>query len=168
MMELRFNDEFNGIIEVPINCWKTFDDIPQKIKDFITETSNSIPIFDESNNKYYCPKCVKEINEKKMCENCSKTFKLHNELSIENIKELRNYQNDIYYYIFDIKDGNILLYLLCEHIDYYNPLVYYPYKHSEINIENIYQILPKEIINIKSGKHILYKNIDTIYTKFIN
>ena len=65
MMELRFNDEFNGIIEVPINCWKTFDDIPQKIKDFITETSNSIPIFDESNNKYYCPKCVKEINEKK-------------------------------------------------------------------------------------------------------
>lgn len=168
MMELRFNDEFNGIIEVPINCWKTFDDIPQKIKDFITETSNSIPIFDESNNKYYCPKCVKEINEKKMCEKCSKIFKLHDESSIENIKELRNYQNDIYYYIFDIKDGNILLYLLCEHIDYYNPLVYYPYKHSKINIENIYQILPKEIINIKSGKHILYKNIDTIYTKFIN
>ena len=48
MNVLRFNDEFDDLIEEPISYWKTSDDIPQNIKDFIIETSNSISIFDDS------------------------------------------------------------------------------------------------------------------------
>jgi len=38
---LKFNDKFDKLIEEPISYWKTFDDIPKNIKDFIIETSNS-------------------------------------------------------------------------------------------------------------------------------
>ena len=51
MNALKFNDKFDDIIEEPMNYWKTLDDVPQNIKEFIRETSNSIPIYDESNNK---------------------------------------------------------------------------------------------------------------------
>ena len=102
MVQLIFNDEFNDLIEEPISYWKTSDDIPQNIKDFIIETSNSISIFDEKNNKYYCPKCIKEITEQNKCLECSRKFTFNNKLKIEDIKEIRHFKSNIYYYVFDI------------------------------------------------------------------
>ena len=166
MNVLRFNDEFDDLIEEPISYWKTSDDIPQNIKDFIIETSNSISIFDEKNNKYYCPKCIKEVTEQNKCPECSRQFTLNDKISIENIKEIRNCKSYVYYYVFDIVDGNVLLYLLREYINYYNPLTYYPYKMSEISIDTIYQVLPTKIINIKTNQHISYEKLYEIQTKF--
>lgn len=166
MNVLRFNDEFDDLIEEPISYWKTSDDIPQNIKDFIIETSNSISIFDEKNNKYYCPKCIKEVTEQNKCPECSRQFTLNDKISIENIKEIRNCKSYVYYYVFDIVDGNVLLYLLREYINYYNPLTYYPYKMSEISIDTIYQVLPTKIINIKTNQHVSYEKLDEIQTKF--
>lgn len=163
---LKFNDKFDDLIEEPISYWKTSLDIPKNIKDFIIETSNSIPIFDEKNNKYYCPKCIKEITKQNECSECLRKFKLDNKLKIKNIEKIRDWRNKVYYYVFDVVEGNILLYLLCECVSYNNPLTYYPYKKSEISIDTIYQVLPTEIINIKTNKRIQYKEIDEIQTKF--
>ena len=112
MNALKFNDKFDDIIEEPMNYWKTLDDVPQNIKEFIRETSNSIPIYDESNNKYYCPKCIEEITNQNKCPKCFRTFKSHDNFKIENINDIRALSNDVYYYIFDINDNDILLYLL--------------------------------------------------------
>ena len=166
MKVLMFNDEFNDLIEEPISYWKTSDDIPQNIKDFIIEKSNSIPIFDEKNNKYYCPKCIKEITEQNKCLECSRKFTFNNKLKIEDIKEIRHFKSNIYYYVFDIIEDNVLLYLLKECVNYNNPLTYHPCKKYEISIDAIYQILPTEIICIKTNKHISYKQLDEIQTKF--
>lgn len=163
---LKFNDKFDGLIEEPISYWKTVDDIPQNIKNFIIETSDSLPIFDKKNNKYYCPKCIKEINEQNKCTECSRIFKLNDKLKIGNIKEIRHCQNYIYYYAFDVIEDNVLLYLLREDVNYGNHLTYYPYKKSEISIDSIYQVLPTEIININTNKRISYKKIEEIQIKF--
>ena len=166
MNALRFNDKFDGFIEEPLIYWKTLNDIPQNIKEFITEKSNSIPIYDESNNKYYCPKCVQEITSQNKCPKCFKIFQLHDRLNIVNIKNIRTLSSNIYYYIFDINNNDILLYLIWEHINYHNPFTYLPYKHSEISIKDAYQILPTKIINIKTNKQVLYKDLEDILTKF--
>lgn len=168
MNALKFNDKFDGFIEEPMNYWKTLDEVPQNIKDFINETSNSIPIYDESNNKYYCPKCIEEITKQNKCPKCLKIFTLHDKLKIENIKDIRTLSGNIYYYVFDINDNDVLLYLLWEHIDYRNPVAYLPYRNSKISIKSIYQILPTKIINITTNKHILYKEIEDVLIRFAN
>ena len=168
MNVLRFNDKFDDFIEEPMNYWKTLDDVPQNIKEFISDTSNSIPIFDESNNKYYCPKCIKEITKQNKCPKCSKIFTLYDKLEIESIKEIRDLSSNIYYYIFDIDHDDILLYLLWEHIDYHNPIACLPYKYSKISIKSIYQVLPTKIINITTNMHISYKELEDVLTRFVN
>lgn len=168
MVQLIFNDSFDDLIEEPISYWKTSDDIPQNIKDFIIVTSNLISIFDENNTKYYCPKCVKELTKQNTCPECSRKFTLNKKLNISNIKEIRNFKNYIYYYVFDIIDDNVLLYLLREYVNYDNPLTYYPYKMSEISIDTIYHILPTEVIDLKNNKHFSYKKLEEIQIKFEN
>lgn len=150
MVQLIFNDAFDDLIEEPISYWKASDDILQNINGFIIETFNSIPIFNENNNKYYCHKCIKEITKQNKCPECSRTFTFNNNFMIEDIKGIRNFKNNIYYYVFDIIEDNILLYLLKEYVNYNNLLTYYPCKKCEISIDAIYQILPTEIISIKN------------------
>ena len=168
MVQLIFNDSFDDLIEEPISYWKTSDDIPQNIKDFIIETSDLISIFDENNNKYYCPKCTKELTKQNTCPECSRKFTLNKKLNIYNIKEIRNFRNYIYYYVFDIIDDNVSLYLLREYVNYDNPLTYYPYKMSEISIDAIYQILPTEVIDFKNNKHFSYKKLEEIPEEIVD
>ena len=146
MNSLKFNDKFDSIIEEPTNYWKTLDDIPQNIKDFINKTSDSIPFYNENDNTYYCPLHMEELTKEYKCPKCSKQYTIKD--------KLKNLSAYIYYYVFDINDNNILLYLLHEDISYLNVATFYPYKQSKISIKSIYQILPTKIINIKENKHI--------------
>ncbi len=160
MNNLKFNDKFDSIIEEPTNYWKTLDDIPQNIKDFINKTSDSIPFYNENDNTYYCPLHMEELTKEYKCPKCSKQYTIKDKL-----KNLGAY---IYYYVFDINDNNILLYLLHEDISYLNVATFYPYKQSKISIKSIYQILPTKIINIKENKHITYKELEETITRFRN
>ena len=163
---LKFNDDFDDLIEEPVSYWKTSLDIPLNIKNFIAENSDLLLIYDEDNNKYYCPKCIKEIDDENKCIECKRKFKLNNKIIIKNIKDIRSFNNHIYYYVFDIDGDNILLYLLDEYINYNNRLIYYPYKNSEISISSIYQVLPTKIIDIKNNRQIKYKELEEIQRKF--
>ncbi len=158
MNALKFNDKFDEIIEEPIEYWKTIDDIPQKIKDFINKTSDTIPFYDEDDETYYCPLHMEKLTKENKCPKCSKQFTTKDKL-----KNLGAY---IYYYVFDINDNDILLYLLCENISYLNVPSSYPFKQSKINIKTIYQILPTKIINVKENKHITYKELEETIIRF--
>ena len=170
MITLKFNDEFNSVIEEPISCWKKTEDIPQNIKNFIIENSDSIPLYDEKNNKYYCPKCIEELTEYNKCPKCSKRFlitdKYNSRINIEDINKIRDLSHYFYYYVFDIIDDNVLLYVLSEYVSYDNPLSYYPYKNSEITIKNIYQVLSNEIIDFQENKHYSYEKLKDIKERF--
>ena len=158
MNSLKFNDKFDSIIEEPTSYWKTVEDIPQNIKDFINKTSDSIPFYDEKDNTYYCPLHMEKLTKKYKCPKCSKQFTIKDKL-----KNLGSY---IYYYVFDINDNDILLYLLCEDISYQDVQSFYPFKQSKINIKTIYQILPTKIINTTENKHITYKELEETITRF--
>lgn len=160
MNSLKFNDKFDSIIEEPTNYWKTLDDIPQNIKDFINKTSDSIPFYNENDNTYYCPLHMEELTKEYKCPKCSKQYTIKD--------KLKNLSAYIYYYVFDINDNNILLYLLHEDISYLNVATFYPYKQSKISIKSIYQILPTKIINVKENKHITYKELEETITRFRN
>ncbi len=160
MNALKFNEKFDDIIEEPTSYWKTIDDIPHNIKDFINTKSDSIPLFNENNNKYYCPLCKEELTKQNKCPNCLKIYTTKD--------KLKNLSDYIYYYVFDINNNNVLLYLLCENINYLNPLSFYPFKQSKLSIKTIYQILPEKIINFTKNKHIRYKELEKTIIKFRN
>lgn len=158
------------MIEEPISYWKKTEDIPQNIKNFIIENSDSIPLYDEKNNKYYCPKCIEELTEHNKCPKCSKRFlitdKYNSRINIKDISKIRDLSHYFYYYVFDIIDDNVLLYVLSECMSYDNPLSYYPYKNSEITIKNIYQVLSNEIIDFQENKHYSYEKLKDIKERF--
>ena len=160
MNSLKFNDKFDNIIEEPTNYWKTVDDIPQNIKDFINKTSDSIPFYDEDDSTYYCPLHMEKLTKEYKCPKCNKIF-----ITKDKLKNLGAY---IYYYVFDINDNDVLLYLLREDINYLNVQTYYPFKQSKISIKTIYQILPNKIINVKENKHITYKELEETIIRFRN
>lgn len=160
MNSLKFNDKFDNIIEEPTNYWKTVDDIPQNIKDFINKTSDSIPFYDDDDNTYYCPLHMEKLTKEYKCPKCNKIF-----ITKDKFKNLGAY---IYYYVFDINDNDVLLYLLREDINYLNVQTYYPFKRSKISIKTIYQILPNKIINVKENKHITYKELEETIIRFRN
>lgn len=80
MNSLKFNDKFDSIIEEPISYWKTQDDIPQNIKDFINKTSDSIPFYDEKDNTYYCPLHMEKLTKEHKCPKCSRKFNIKDKL----------------------------------------------------------------------------------------
>lgn len=162
---LKFNDTFSDI-EKPINYWKSSFDIPKNIMKFISETSDSIVIFDEKTKKYYCPKCIKEITKQHKCKHCLTKFDLNKKLNINNIEKIEYCTNNIFYYAFDITDDSVLLYLIHEYVEYSSLLRNSSCKRSKLSIDAIYKILPTEVINLKNNKHISYKKIEELITKF--
>lgn len=162
MVQLKFNDSFDDFIE-SIDYWKSVDEIPSKIKDFITTTSDSRIIYDENSNKYHCSKCLKELDENKVCESCNKVYKIddYGNKKIINcvIKDIRDYQERVYYYFFDINGDDIFIYILKEYISYYNPLTPYPYKTSKVTIEKVYQVFSDKILDLINNKYFFYEEM---------
>jgi len=97
MIQLSFDETFENIIEKPINYWKTIDDIPEKIKRFISKTSDLQIIFEEKTTKYYCSKCLKELDKNNICPKCSKNFINNDKYKMRtfDVKEIKNYTNDV-------------------------------------------------------------------------
>lgn len=169
MFQLKFNEYFDELIEEPISYWKTVDDIPKAIKEFITTTSDSRILYNETTNKYYCPKCLTEIKASNVCQKCSQVLAIESndkKVTISNIREMKYYSYYAYYYVFDVVDGNILLYILEEYVYYNNPLSISPYKMSNISINAIYLVLSDEIIDLKTNKHFNYKELEKVMTEF--
>lgn len=151
--QLMFDELTNSIVEESIRYWKTMDDVPEHIKDFILNTSGSRVIYDSNTNQYYCSKCLKHLNKQFYCSNCSKQCKIPSDdnskyiihSSIENIKEYTEYTK---YFVFDIVDDQVSLYIFRVNTCYYNPLMYIPYQTNQIDIEEVYHINKDGLTNI--------------------
>jgi len=167
MIQLMFNDNFSKIIEEPINYWKTMENVPQNIKNFIKETSNKMPLYDENTHKYYCSTCLKVLDNNN-CPKCSKRY-IINELNqkkkmeINNIKKIKDYETYANYYVFDIQDDNIIIYIFKERIYYYNSLSTYPIKMSDITIDSIYHVLSDKIVDLKKNECFYYKDLEKFF-----
>lgn len=143
-----------------INYWKNKNDIPNEIIEYIINKSNFKPIYEKNTGKFYCSKCLKELNINFCCHKCQKKYDKTETYTIEDIKEIKNFKETYRYFVFDIVDEDVLLYSINENISYYNPLAYGPYKTIYIEIENVYHIEHNCFTNLENNKKIFYDEID--------
>ncbi len=145
------------------NYWKNKNDIPNEIIEYIINKSNSKPIYEKNTRKFFCSKCLKELNINFCCHKCRKKYDKNIETcTIENIKEIKNIPQLYRYFVFDIVNEDVLLYSINENISYYNPLAYGPYKTTYIEIENVYHVEQNSFTNLINNKKFFYDEIDDL------
>ena len=155
MRQLKYNDNFNNIVE-DIELL-TDDTIPSFIHDFILSKSNNRLIYEENSDKYYCPKCFHELDKKYYCHNCQKKYKwfLSYIFSIGDIDEETSDDRDFYYYYFDTKTFEPILYQIKENVYLYRTThrIYV----RKVTIENAFLVKKDCIIDLINKKKYDYK-----------
>lgn len=163
--QLKFDNDFKNIILKPPSFWKKCTDIPDNIRQFIDEFSNNIIIRDSDNSSYYCSCCLNELDDY-YCSNCDKNYK---ELKydptqyfnvIDNVYSFNklNYSAERYYFVFDVVDGEVILYSIKEVNSGY---IYTSFHRSVLSIENAYWICEDSIVDLLNNRCTYYSDIDT-------
>ena len=165
--QLKYDNNFNNIIQKPPVYWKKNIDIPSNIKSFINDFSNNIII--HNNNNYYCSTCLNKL-EDYYCSECKKQYrdlkydptKHSNIIDNVTIFDSFNYTVKRYYYVFDVVDKEVILYNICEEN---SRDIYIQFHRSTLSIENAYWIQNDRIIDLITNKQIIYDDIDKQITK---
>ena len=163
--QLKFDNDFKNIILKAPSFWKKCTDIPDNIRQFIDEFSNNIIIRDSDNSSYYCSCCLNELDDY-YCSNCDKNYK---ELKydptqyfnvIDNVYSFNklNYSAERYYFVFDVVDGEVILYSIKEVNSGY---IYTSFHRSVLSIENAYWICEDSIVDLLNNRRTYYSDIDT-------
>lgn len=163
--QLMFDECTNNIIEKPLNYWKTVDEIPKYIKEFILNTASSRVIYDVNTKQYYCSKCLKKLDDQYYCTNCSKQCIIpisnNSKYVIQtNITTIKEYEENTRYFVFDIIDGQVLIYIFHVHTFYYNHIILMPYQMNKITIEGIYHITNIGLTNILTNEFFSFEEYD--------
>ena len=156
MKQLCYNDEFSELVEdVFSNYWKTYDDIPIEIINFIQNNSEHLPIYSFDDTDYYCQKCFEPL-ENGICNSCSINYKEKQDreesIFVQNITDIINDNEFFNYYCFDVVEDNVLLYKLKDYIYFDNPLMKKPFKTSKITIEKVYLVKVDGIYDLINKK----------------
>ena len=162
MIRLCFNNKFNSVIEEYSDIWKTEDNMPTCIKSFIDEVYDSRVIYELNTEKYYCSNCLKELDKDYKCPKCNKQYTNINTkylIRVYDLKEIKENNYSSYYYVYDIYNGEVVLYKIKETIYYDNPLTIYPYKTRKLEISNAYLVRENGLNDIINKE---YKGYDEI------
>ncbi len=180
MFQLKFNDDFDTITR-DIPFWKNEEDIQNNIKEFIKDTSNKRVIYENSTNKFYCGKCLEELDNDNYCKKCDIKHKKYTRDDIMNrhiditevnkimFSKIHDLDTACNYFAFDIVNNEVFLYHIVEEITYYNPLSLIPYKSSciYVNTSNSYYIEKEGVTNLETNNFISFKDLD-IYIDSLN
>lgn len=175
--QLVFDYNTNEIIEEQIKYWKTYEEVPEHIKKSILSTSASRVIYDSTTNKYHCSKCLKLLDDKFYCTNCSNqcvTPSSNDSKYVINtsIKNIREYDEYFKYFVFDLVDDQVLIYILNVNTYYNSHIISMPYQTNDIYIDKVYLVTNNGVIDLLTNNLYLFeeyaKNIDeNIYKKDI-
>lgn len=169
MNQLIFSNDFDKIIEEPIDYISNIDDISPNIINNIKDISNKIAIYNICDGTTICSNCFNKLNKNYYCKHCHKSFyhPYEDELRYKNaimnyneIDEIKNIEDNIKYYFFDIVKGNILLYVIKEHIYFNNPLTPLPFKTSSLSIQEVWHIKEDYMTNLITKEVTIYNDID--------
>lgn len=137
--QMMFN-KGNNIVEKSIRYWKSMDDVPRNIKKFILGIVSSRVIYDSNTKQYYCSKCLKVLDNNYYCSNCDiqrrnpilnkSKYVIHTDFNC-----IKEYKENSRFYVFDIIDGEVLIYIFGVDTCYYNHRMYIPYQINKISIE---------------------------------
>lgn len=161
--QLAFDILTNSIVEEPIRYWKKMDDVPEHIKDFILNTNSSRVIYDSTTKQYHCSKCLHHLDNQFYCSNCSKQCKrpINNNLKYiihSNITDIKEYKECTRYFVFDIVDNHVLIYIFRVNTYYYNHQMLIPYQINSIDIEEVYHITKGGLTNLLTNDKALFED----------
>ena len=153
MRQLKYDiDSENIILENP-KYWLDENDIPKHIKNFFYEECDKFVLKDSKTNDLYCPKCAHKL-ELDFCKNCQKKYIIKNiDFNEVNIKKLKKCKYRNYYFVFDVVDKEIIIYLISVFVSYDNPLTNNPFRSIYLSVENAYHVLKDCLININHYLH---------------
>lgn len=166
-MQLVFKDTWDGTTEEDLQYWNSYEDFPENIKFYFQTLEESILIFDTTNNIYHCANCLEELDNKGYCSYCSKKYTLletekKTVKTVEFMEECAHFF--LCYFVFDIQEENVLLYVYEEKICYDNPLTKHAFKTKETTFD-IYQIKEDKIINVKTKESFFYQSFQRLLDK---
>jgi hypothetical protein len=166
MIQLKYNNEFNNLSEDTPRIWNNYNDIPNNIKEFIVSYSNNRIISNYSNNKNYCSCCFTEldkINNSYYCSNCNKKYEDNYSSSLQidfvNKFDKFDFTEYFYYLVFDVVDGEVILYVIKEIISRDNYECYFN-TSSNFIINNAYWVRKDSINDLVLKNTYYYKDLD--------
>lgn len=156
-------DKDNNIVEEPIRYWKSIDEVSENIKKFILDTVSSRTIYDVSTKQYYCSKCLKALDNNYYCSNCNMQCRIpisnkSKYVIYTNINDIKEYQENSKFFVFDIVDGEVLIYIFRVDTCYYNHRMYVPYQINKISIEEVYYVLNNKLVNLLNNSEVLFED----------
>ena len=156
-------DKDNNIVEEPIRYWKSIDEVPENIKKFILDTVCSKTIYDVSTKQYYCSKCLKALDNNYYCSNCNMQCRIpisnkSKYVIYTNINDIKEYREDSKFFVFDIVDGEVLIYIFRVDTCYYNRRMYVPYQINKISIEEVYHVFKDGLVNLLNNSEVLFED----------
>lgn len=166
-MQLAFDREFKEIIDAEPNYWRSVEDIPKYIIQYIKRKSEGCPIHLFSQEKYLCNNCFEELDNNFYCHKCNKNYEssIYNDVCMyaSNIKDLKYFKNNFYYYIFDVnkETKDVVLYLIKEE-KYLYETSYLPKFISNIKIEGAYYITKDYYRELINNQFIYYDELDVM------
>ncbi len=178
MFQLKWNDDYSKTIS-DIPYWRTENDIPSNIIDFITNNSDNIIIRQNFHSIYYCGKCLTTLNKEGFCSKCQKKHRLpdENETSYYYGKDIYiaryryshndyDYSHNVNYYVFNIDNDNIYLYYLTDLITYEPALTNGYVKKSHIVINNSYLIEKDGLTDLEANNYIPFTEVAKYLEKY--
>lgn len=161
MYQLKYDNLFTDIVDDKSHLyWKCIDDVSLEVLDFINNKSDSRIIYVESENKYYCSKCLRGLECFK-CLNCQKSFDQNNIIKVSHIDDLDEKDFFFIYYIFNIVDREVVVYKIRENIKYRDSILPIRYRYREYKIDKIYSIYKNKIVDVEDDKECFYKDFYT-------
>ena len=150
------------------------DYIPYYVKDFIKDYDKNRVIYNSNDNECYCPKCYSKLIVN-YCDKCNKEYNIDSINSIVIDKDMsvpnyliwytsdpdyqnsQTYEDEFYFYFFDVKDNNTLLYEIKETV-YFYAITCFSSK-TKIEVNNVYLVKEEGLINLINNQSFMYKDI---------
>ena len=163
-IQLKYDSSFKKVIKKPPVYWNKNTDIPDNIRKFIDEFSNNILLHNMDDDSYYCSCCLNKLDDY-YCSECDKQYKdlKYDPTKCSNVIDdvysfdKSSYSVRRYYYVFDVVDGEVILYNILEEN---SREIYIQFHRSVLSIENAYWISCDNIVDLINNRIIKYEDID--------
>lgn len=161
MYQLKYDDDFNNIVR-DVSYYKTIDDIPKHITDkFIEYIEGKGIILNNYTKKFNCIKCGCGLDDNFYCKTCNSNYKNKYQDQFDECLTSSSYYNYLYY-VFDIIDEYVILYVIKANIDFWCYQTYTSHinKTIKFEIENAFFIEENGFRDLKTS---ISYNFDEYY-----
>ncbi|MDE6284723.1 MAG: hypothetical protein K2M17_03170, partial [Bacilli bacterium] len=154
MFQLKFDGSFSKIVKA-ISYWKTTDDIPVSILEFILNHFNGAVLWDGKKQKSYCYYCLCELDDNSFCSHCGRSYEKQKyaswyDLDTENDSHWEDIER---FFAFDFSQNAVLLYVLELYTSfYYSSCAKQVFQTSEVEIREAFVVEADGFRDLQSDK----------------